>query len=136
VIRSEVSRALPLPWRQCRRGDLRQPGAAFWAEAWTRIKTIFAITAPVYGFIALAGAISSPVKPEFSTAKHVILALTAAVVLAVWAWRFAVPFATRGRLPSGRLLADVVARERIRRRKARRRRDLRRKLLDANDAKR
>jgi hypothetical protein len=108
--------------------------ATSWAEAWTRIKTNFAITAPVYGFIALVGAITSPVTPEFSTANHVILALTAAVVLAVWAWRFAVPFATRGRLPSGCLLADVMARERLRRRKARRRRDLSRKLLDADDA--
>jgi hypothetical protein len=105
--------------------------AADWAETWARIKTLFAIMAPVFGVAMLVGVITDPSEPGFSTAKHVILGLVAAVVLAIWVWRFAVPFVTRGRLPSGRLLIDVIARERVRRQKARRRRERQRKLHDA-----
>ena len=58
--------------------------AADWAETWARIKTLFAIMAPVFGVAMLVGVITDPSEPGFSTAKHVILGLVAAVVLAIW----------------------------------------------------
>ncbi|MBO0830870.1 MAG: hypothetical protein J2P29_02760 [Actinobacteria bacterium] len=107
----------------------KEMALASWADTWARIKTIFAILAPIAATIGLIGMISllTGAHSGYSTV-HIALTLAAfAVVLLVWVVKFAIPLVTRGRLPDGRLLTEVIVRQRLQRRRARNRRERRRR---------
>jgi hypothetical protein len=106
--------------------------AVLLAEAWGRIKTLFAILAPIGATAGLIGAVGMLAGKHFgySTVRLSLIAATCAVVLLVWVTKIAVPLVTRGRLPDGRVLTDVIVRRRLRRRRARNRRDARRRQRD------
>ena len=102
---------------------------ALLADAWARIKTIFAIVAPISGTAGLISAISmlAGTNYGYSTLRLALITASCVVVLLVWVLKFAIPLVTRGRVPNGQLLTDVIARERLRRRRARNRRARRRR---------
>ena len=99
------------------------------ADAWARIKTMFAILAPIGATTGLIGMIGllAGAHSGYSTVRLALILAACAVVLLVWAVKFAIPLVTKGRLPDGRLLDDVIARHRLRRRRERDRQARRRR---------
>jgi len=91
------------------------------ADLWGRLKMLFAILAPIAATTTLIGMIGllAGAHPGYSAVRLALILAVCAVVLLVWVVKFAIPLATRGRLPDGRLLTDVIALRRLRRRRQR-----------------
>jgi hypothetical protein len=101
---------------------------------WSHARLLLAMTTPVVATIALIGTAAELATPDAS--NSLALALTAGgSLLALLAWiRFvAIPFATKGKLPNGRYLADVLARRRMLRQRERDRRQALRQRRDRPD---
>ncbi len=97
---------------------------------WSHYKVHFAIVAPIVATALLIGALVELAAPRAS--NRVVLALVASgvVVLLVWITAVAMPLVTKGRLPDGRYLAEVLARQRILRQHRRDRRQALRQRRD------
>jgi hypothetical protein len=107
----------------------KEMSLAMLADTWARIKTTFAIVAPIGATAGLISAIAmlAGAHAGYSTVRLAVITAGCAVVLLVWVMKFAIPLITKGRLPDGRLLTDVIARRRLRRRRARNRKARRRR---------
>jgi hypothetical protein len=133
--------------RHARRGEVElagsQPHSVRWLRRvvlvwaalapplWSRAKVKFAIVAPM---AALALLISGGVQlaaPKVRTSVAVAVLAIGIVVLLVWIAAVAVPLLAKGKLPDGRNVADVLARQRIRRQITRDRRQALRHRRDS-----
>ncbi|MBO0823351.1 MAG: hypothetical protein J2P27_05770 [Actinobacteria bacterium] len=106
--------------------------AALGRPLWSQVKLHLAFYTPP---IAMVGLISTLVELAAPNASNrVALALLASACVAallVWIKAVAVPLVTKGQLPDGRYLADVLARQRVLRQ---RRRDHRQALRRRRDS--
>jgi hypothetical protein len=99
------------------------------SPVWSHAKVEFAIVAPIAATALLVSALVKLTAPRSSnTVTLALLASGSAVVLLVWIKAVAVPLVTKGKLPDGRYLADVLARQRMRRQRTRDRRQALRHL--------
>ena len=102
--------------------------------AWSHAKQLLAVTTPV---IATAALIATAAEIAASHAgSPLALALQAGgsvLALLVWTKFIAIPFATAGKLPDGRYLADVLAQRRVLHQRERNRRKALRQRRDRSD---
>jgi hypothetical protein len=118
-------RQIIVGWSQ----SYKEMSLASLADTWARLKTIFAVLAPIGATTVLIGMIGllAGAHRGYSTVRLALILAVCAVVLLVWAVKFAIPLFTRGRLPDGRLLSDVIALHRLRRQRQRDRQARRRR---------
>lgn len=86
------------------------------------------LTVPVAGLVTAVAEAAAP--HEGNLAAWTLLAGASIAGLLAWVRFIAVPLATRGKLPDGRNLADVLARRRMLRQQARERRQALRRWRD------
>jgi hypothetical protein len=90
---------------------------------WTAAKWKFAMLAPVLATALLISAVVELATPGAGhPAGNALLASASAVVLLIWVKAIAMPLLTKGKLPDGRDLGNIVARRRMRREGTRARR--------------
>ena len=90
---------------------------------------VWGLLLPVAGLVAAVAEVAAPHAGNL--AAWALLAGASVVVLAAWICFIAVPLVTSGMLPSGRNLADVLARRRMLRRLAHDRRRMLRRWRDS-----
>ena len=110
--------------RHARPAEVRSPGrasalrrvmlalAVMAPPVWSHLKLQFAIVAPVVSAALLIGGVAELAAPRTRNAAVFALLGAAFAVLVVWIMAVAVPLLTKGKLPDGRYLAEVLARRR------------------------
>ena len=89
---------------------------AIFPPVWSHAKVMFAIVAPIAATALLVSALVELTAPRSSNPVTLaLLASGSAVVLLAWIKAVAIPLVTKGKLPDGRYLADILARQRMRR---------------------
>jgi hypothetical protein len=86
-------------------------GGTVLAGVWTSSKIHFAVLVPIPAAVGLAIAITRLMgSQEGNPAFAALLAGASIIALLAWTRLVAIPFATKGKLPNGRNLADVLRR--------------------------
>ncbi|HUB42363.1 MAG TPA: hypothetical protein VMA72_26220 [Streptosporangiaceae bacterium] len=89
--------------------------AALAPPLWSRAKVKFAIVAPMAAVALLISGGVQLATPKARNSVAVAALAIGVVVLLAWIAAVAVPLVVKGKLPDGRNVADVLARQRIRR---------------------